>query len=66
VLDIVAAARGVTGAEIPTRHVPRKAGEMPAVIVSVDRARALGYRPTVVLADGIATVWEDLRSGAHR
>lgn len=66
VLDIVAAAREVTGVDIPVRHVPPKAGEMPAVIVSIDRARALGYRPTVALADGVGTVWEDLRAGAAR
>jgi UDP-glucose 4-epimerase len=66
VLDIVAGAREVTGVDVPVRHVPPKAGEMPAVIVSIDRARALGYRPTVTLATGIGTVWEDLRSGAAR
>jgi len=66
VLDIVAAAREVTGVDIPVRHVPPKAGEMPAVIASIDRARALGYRPTVTLTEGIATVWEDLRAGSAR
>lgn len=64
VLDIVAATREVTGFPIRSRHVPPKAGEMPAVIVSIERARTLGYRPTVTLPDGIATVWDDLRAVA--
>jgi UDP-glucose 4-epimerase len=57
--DIVAAARSVTGAPIPAEHVPPKPGEMPAVIVDISAARALGYEPTHDLKSGIATVWPD-------
>jgi UDP-glucose 4-epimerase len=33
---------------------------MPAVIVDVSRAREqLGYRPSVSLLDGLASVWQD-------
>lgn len=60
VLDIVEAVRAVTGRDVPTRHVPAKPGEMPAVVVSIDRARALGYTPQVSLADGLATVWDEV------
>jgi len=60
VLDLIEAVRTVTGCALPTEHVPAKAGEMPAVIVDVSRARAeLGYRPSVSLLDGLATVWKD-------
>jgi len=34
---------------------------MPAVIVSIERARALGYRPSVGLPEGLATVWDEFR-----
>jgi UDP-glucose 4-epimerase len=33
---------------------------MPAVIVDIRRAREqLGYRPSIALVDGLATVWQD-------
>jgi UDP-glucose 4-epimerase len=57
--DIVAAARVVTGAPIPAESVPAKPGEMPAVIVDIAAARALGYRPSHDLKSGIATVWPE-------
>ena len=57
--DIVAAARAVTGAPIPAEHVPAKPGEMPAVIVDISAARAMGYQPTHDLKSGIATVWPE-------
>jgi UDP-glucose 4-epimerase len=55
--DIIAAARAVTGAPIPVEYVPAKSGEMPAVIVDISAARALGYRPAHDLKSGLATVW---------
>jgi UDP-glucose 4-epimerase len=57
--DIVAAARSVTGAPIPAEHIPAKPGEMPAVIVDISAARALGYQPSHDLKSGIATVWPE-------
>jgi len=57
--DIIAAARSVTGAPIPVEHIAPKPGEMPAVIVDISTARALGYRPTHDLKSGIATVWPE-------
>lgn len=57
--DIVAAARAVTGTELPVEYVPPKPGEMPAVIVDISAARALGYRPGHDLKAGIATVWPE-------
>jgi UDP-glucose 4-epimerase len=62
--DIVAAARAVTGAEIPAEHVPAKPGEMPAVIVDISAARALGYKPGHDLKAGIATVWPEFSETA--
>jgi UDP-glucose 4-epimerase len=61
VLEMIDAVRQVTGRPIVTEHVPAKAGEMPAVIVSIDKARSLGYAPAVDLATGLGTVWADLR-----
>jgi UDP-glucose 4-epimerase len=57
--DIIAAARSVTGAPIPAEHVPPKPGEMPAVIVDISAARALGFEPAHDLKSGIATVWPE-------
>jgi len=61
VTELVEAARKATGRPIPVRHVPAKAGEMPAVVVDISRARSLGYEPRVELADGLVGVWEDFR-----
>lgn len=63
VIDMVRAARDVTGAPIPAEHVPPKPGEMPAVMIDVSRARALGYRPTHDLRSGLATVWPEFAPG---
>ncbi|MGH3624221.1 MAG: NAD-dependent epimerase/dehydratase family protein [Sciscionella sp.] len=60
VLDMIEAAREAAGAELPIEHVPAKAGEMPAVIVDISKARAdLGYKPAVSLTEGMAAVWAD-------
>jgi UDP-glucose 4-epimerase len=63
--DILAAARSVTGAELPAQSVPAKAGEMPAVIVDISAARALGYHPGHDLKSGLATVWPEFSENAQ-
>jgi len=63
--DILAAARSVTGAELPAQHVPAKAGEMPAVIVDISAARAIGYAPQHDLKSGLATVWPEFAEAAQ-
>jgi len=62
--EIVAAARSVTGAEIPVENVPPKPGEMPAVILDISAARALGYKPEHDLKSGMATVWPEFSEAA--
>jgi nucleoside-diphosphate-sugar epimerase len=62
--DIVDAARGVTGSAIPVEHVPPKPGEMPAVIVDISAARALGYAPAHDLKSGLSTVWPEFSEAA--
>jgi UDP-glucose 4-epimerase len=57
--DILAAARSVTGAPLPAKHVPAKPGEMPAVIVDISRARSIGFVPQHDLKSGLATVWPE-------
>jgi UDP-glucose 4-epimerase len=57
--DILAAARSVTGSELPVTYVPAKPGEMPAVIVDISRARSIGYEPEQDLKSGLATVWPE-------
>ena len=62
--DIVQAAREVTGAALPAEHIAPKPGEMPAVIVDISAARALGYRPSVDLKTGLSTVWPEFATPA--
>jgi UDP-glucose 4-epimerase len=57
--EMVTTARRVTGAPIPVEHVPVGNGEMPAVVVDISAARAIGYRPAYDLETGMATVWPD-------
>jgi UDP-glucose 4-epimerase len=57
--DILLAAREVTGASLPAEYIPAKPGEMPAVIIDISAARALGYRPAYDLKSGLATVWPE-------
>jgi UDP-glucose 4-epimerase len=57
--DMVATARRVTGAAIPVQHVPVGPGEMPAVVLDISAARALGYQPVHDLESGMATVWPE-------
>jgi UDP-glucose 4-epimerase len=59
VLELVQTVREVTGSKVPAEHVAAPAGEMPAVVVDVSAsAGALGYRPTVPLADGLSRTWQ--------
>jgi len=57
--EMVTTARLVTGAPIPVEHVPVGHGEMPAVVLDISAARALGYQPGYDLRTGMATVWPD-------
>jgi UDP-glucose 4-epimerase len=61
VLELVEAACKATEVDLPVEHVPAQPGEMPAVVVSIARARSLGYEPQVGLEDGLAGVWADFR-----
>jgi UDP-glucose 4-epimerase len=62
--EIVDAARSVTGKEIPVENIPAKPGEMPAVIVDISAAKALGYSPAHDLKSGLATVWPEFSEAA--
>ena len=59
VTDMVTTARAVTGAPIPAENVPVPPGEMPAVVLDISAARAIGYEPAHTLEAGMATVWPD-------
>lgn len=59
VSQLIEHARTVTGAAIPVEHVAAKPGEMPAVVLDISAARALGYEPRHDLATGLATVWPE-------
>jgi UDP-glucose 4-epimerase len=62
--DMVDTARLVTEREIPVEYVPAKPGEMPAVIVDISAARALGFTPTHDLKSGMSTVWPEFSEAA--
>src|SRR5215469_8098759 len=59
VMDMVEAARSITGAPLPVEHVPVGPGEMPAVLLETSVARGLGYTPAYDLKSGLATVWPE-------
>jgi UDP-glucose 4-epimerase len=63
--DMVDTARRVTERDIPVEHVPAKPGEMPAVIVDISAARALGFAPTHDLKSGMSTVWPEFSEAAR-
>jgi UDP-glucose 4-epimerase len=62
--DIILAAREVTGAPLPVENVPAKRGEMPAVILDISAAQALGYKPVFDLKSGLATAWPEFDPSA--
>ena len=64
VTEMVETARLVTGAPLPVEHVPVGPGEMPAVVIDISAAQALGYRPTYDLKAGMATVWPEFSEAA--
>ena len=45
------------------QNVPLKPGELPAVIVDISTAQALGYEPAHHLKSGFATVWPEFSEG---
>ncbi|HTW07684.1 MAG TPA: NAD-dependent epimerase/dehydratase family protein [Acidimicrobiales bacterium] len=62
VLELVELVEAALGTKLGLRHVPAKAGEMPAVIVDNSRALSFGWAPSVSLAGGVAEVageWGD-------
>lgn len=59
VLELVEAARAVTGSPIPSTHAPTKIGEMRAVVVDPREARSRGFVAQVSLADGLGSAWAD-------
>jgi len=62
VLELLEAARQVTGRAIPATHVDPKPGEMAAVVVDTSRARSYGFQPTVELREGLAGTWADFQA----
>jgi UDP-glucose 4-epimerase len=62
VLELVETVRRVTGRSLRTEHVAAQRGEMPAVVLDLSHsADAIGYRPAVELADGLASTWRYFR-----
>ena len=57
VLELCELAGHVTGHPVETEHVAAPPGEMRAVRVDTTRARALGFRATTNLRDGLAATW---------
>ena len=64
VLEVIAAARHVTGHPIPTVQAPPRPGDAPRLVASPDRIqRELGWQPRYPnLIDMIASAWEWHRS----
>lgn len=62
--DVVAAARAITGAEVPVQYVAPRPGEVPAVIADISVARGLGYKPRHDLWADIASLWPEFSETA--
>ncbi len=64
VKEVIAAAREVTGAEIPMREAPRRPGDPPMLVAAGDRIRPeLGWKPRKPeLAQMVGDAWAFLRS----
>ena len=59
VLEVIEAARAVTGKPIPVIHAPRRVGDPPALVASPERAEELlGFRAEKSLEDMISSTWE--------
>ena len=56
VIDLVELVEKAIGMKLELRHIPAKAGEMPAVIVDNSKARSWGWTPRVSLEEGLAEV----------
>jgi UDP-glucose 4-epimerase len=68
VLDLVDLVENALGRKLDVKHIPAKAGEMPAVIVDNSAARRWGWAPSVTLEAGLAEVaheWGSANGGAH-
>ena len=60
VMDLIELTQKALGTTLEVRHIPAKAGEMPAVVVDPGRAHAAGWSPRFPqLADGLVGVWEE-------
>jgi UDP-glucose 4-epimerase len=59
VLDLVAACRDVTGAELPVRHAAPRGGDIVASRAAIGAAATrLGFTPRVSLVEGLRTTYE--------
>jgi hypothetical protein len=52
------------GRRCTVTHAAPKPGEMPAVIVDISAAQALGYAPVHDLKSGLSTVWPEFSEAA--
>ena len=59
-LEVIEAARAVTGHPIPVKTLPRRAGDAPRLVAASDKIRRdLGWQPRYPkLADIVASAWE--------
>jgi UDP-glucose 4-epimerase len=59
VLEVLTAARRISGVEIPSENVPRRAGDPVAVYADISKARAaLDWQPRFGMEEIIGTAWK--------
>jgi nucleoside-diphosphate-sugar epimerase len=57
--ELLALVRQVTGSPLPVVHSPPRAGDVRDSLAGLDRvAEVLGYRPAVLLEEGLERTWE--------
>ena len=65
--DLVGMIREVSGRDLEVRHEPPRAGEIQRNYSLIGKAEErLGYRPEVVLADGVQRTWQWFAEGATK
>lgn len=66
IVDVLALVEEVTGTTLEIRHEPRRATDVDAVVLDVERLRGLmTWRPRSLL-DGIGEAWAEVRAPATR
>jgi len=52
----------ITGASVPIRHAPVRAGDVKHSLADTGRVRAIGFAPRTTLEEGLKATIEDMKA----